>query len=70
MAFLKKVIKELLDSQIILVVHGRFPEKKSYLYREYDHFYFEYKFTKEFIRGQRNETHPIPKQEIVFGVMN
>jgi hypothetical protein len=67
---LKEIIKELLDNQIILVTHGKFPEKKSYFYREYDHHYFEYRFTKEFIRGQKNEINPIPKQEIYFGLKN
>ena len=63
---LKELIKNLLDNEIILVVHGKFPKKKSYIYREYDGIYLEYKFTKEYIRGQKNETHPIPTQEIFF----
>ena len=67
---LKELIKELLDSEILLVVHGSFPEKKSYCYKEYDGIYLEYKFTKEFIKGQKNETHPIPKQEIYFSNLN
>ena len=67
---LKVLIKGLLDSGILLVVHGCFPEKKSYCYKEYDGIYLEYKFTKEFIKGQKNETHPIPKQEIYFTNLN
>ena len=67
---LKEIIKDLLDNKILLVVHGNFPEKKSYCYKEYDGIYLEYKFTKEFIKGQKNETHPIPKQEIFFSKLN
>ena len=67
---LKELVKDLLDSGMLLVVHGRFPEKKSYCYKEYDGIYLEYKFTKEFIKGEKNETHPIPKQEIFFSKLN
>jgi len=67
---LKELIKNLLDNEILLVVHGSFPKKKSYCYKKYDGIYLEYKFVKGFIKGQKNETHPIPNHEIFFSKLN
>ena len=63
---LKELIKELLDSEILLVVHGSFPEKKSYCYKEYDGIYLEYKFTKEFIKGQKMKLIQYQNKRVIF----
>lgn len=67
---LSGVIKDLLDCGMILVAHGSFPEKKTFCYKEYDGIYLEYKFIKKFKRGEKNQPHPIPNQEIFFSTLN